>query len=146
MSGSCPSVTACTRPFSRRWNGWLGCWKKSVTTPLRSGTPSISSAMIPCTRECIAISCAFTLLVAIWLHAEAFRATLSGLADVWLTEVARLLPDLLVQRPELPRPMPLTEGWQRQHLFEGLARALLGSRRPLLLLLDDVQWSDHETL
>jgi tetratricopeptide (TPR) repeat protein len=43
-------------------------------------------------------------------------------------------------------PGPLTEAWQRQRLFEALARAILGARQPLLLFLDDLQWCDRETL
>src|SRR5712692_7294786 len=43
-------------------------------------------------------------------------------------------------------PGPLTEAWQQQRLFEALARAILGARQPLLLLLDDLQWCDRETL
>ena len=42
------------------------------------------------------------------------------LEDVWLEEVARLLPEVLNQRPDLPRPNALNEVWQRQQLFEGL--------------------------
>lgn len=33
-----------------------------------------------------------------------------------------------------------------QHLFEALARAMLSVRQPFLLLLDDLQWCDAETL
>ena len=40
----------------------------------------------------------------------------------------------------------MTEAWQRQRLFEALARAILIRREPLLLFLDDVQWCDRETL
>ncbi len=81
-----------------------------------------------------------------WLRAEALRPALAALDAVWLTEVARLLPALLLERPGLPPPSPLQEDWQRQRLFEALARALLGIHGPLLLLLDDVQWCDRETL
>lgn len=56
------------------------------------------------------------------------------------------MPDLLTRRPDLPRPVPMMEGWQRQHFFEALARALLSACQPLLLLLDDLQWCDNETL
>jgi tetratricopeptide (TPR) repeat protein len=38
------------------------------------------------------------------------------------------------------------DAWQRHRFFEGLARALLGSDRPTLLMLDNLQWSDEETL
>jgi tetratricopeptide (TPR) repeat protein len=78
--------------------------------------------------------------------AEALRPALAALDAVWLTEVARLLPTLLQERPGLPPPSPLNEDWQRQRLFEALARTLLGTQGPLLLLLDDLQWCDRETL
>ncbi len=81
-----------------------------------------------------------------WLRVEAVRANLSTLPPTWRSEIARLLPDLLVDDSHLPRPGPLTEGWQRQHLFEALARALLSGSAPCLLHLDDLQWCDRETL
>ena len=81
-----------------------------------------------------------------WLRADVFRPALETLDTVWLTEVARLLPVLLLERPGLPPPSPLKEDWQRQRLFEALARAFLGTNGPLLLLLDDLQWCDRETL
>ncbi len=84
--------------------------------------------------------------VATWLDSNALRAGLATLADIWLTEVARLLPNLHVEKPALPRPGTMTESWQRQRFFEALARATLQRNQPLLLLLDDVQWCDRETL
>ena len=81
-----------------------------------------------------------------WLRADVFRPALETLDTVWLTEVSRLLPVLLLDRPGLPPPSPLKEDWQRQRLFEALARAFLGIKGPLLLLLDDMQWCDRETL
>ncbi len=65
---------------------------------------------------------------------------------VWLTEVARLLPELLAERPDLPRYESVTEYGQRQRFFEALARAILAASQPLLLLIDDLQWCDQETL
>jgi DNA-binding SARP family transcriptional activator/predicted ATPase len=81
-----------------------------------------------------------------WLRSEAYREHLSRLEDVWLSEVARLLPETLVGRPRLAAPLPMTESWQRQRLFEALARAVLQGDRPLLLHIDDLQWCDRETL
>ena len=85
-----------------------------------------------------------------WLRSEALQAALSTLDDIWLTEIARLLPELLVERLDLPRPEPLADRWQRQRLFEALARAFLaapsGPPRPKLLLIDDLQWCDADTL
>ena len=38
------------------------------------------------------------------------------------------------------------DAWQRHRFLEGLARALIAVQRPLLLVLDNVQWCDQETL
>ena len=87
--------------------------------------------------------------VVAWLQTGLVQSALSKLAEVWLVEIARLVPELLVERPELPQPGPLTESWQRRRLFEALARATLactGKSQPLLLQIDDLQWSDPETL
>ena len=77
-----------------------------------------------------------------WLRAR----PLPDLAAVWRRELSRLLPELLAQEPGMPPPFPMAEAWQRQHLFEALARAILGHGGPLLLALDDIQWCDSETL
>lgn len=81
-----------------------------------------------------------------WLRNAAVREGMSRLDRLWLTEVARLLPELLTQEPELSPPSPLAEYWQRQRFFEALARAVLAKGGPLLLVLDDLQWCDTETL
>jgi DNA-binding SARP family transcriptional activator len=84
--------------------------------------------------------------VADWLRSDKLQAVLDGMADKWLIECARLLPELLVHRPELPPPGPLTQGWQRQHLFTALAHTILAAHQPLLLFVDDLQWCDQDTL
>ena len=80
--------------------------------------------------------------VAAWLRAR----PLPPLEPVWLTELARLLPELLATHPTLPPPEPLREAWQRNRLFEALARGVLCCGRPRLLVLDDLQWCDPDTL
>lgn len=84
--------------------------------------------------------------VANWLRAPALYLARRNLAALWLTEASRVLPELLVAHPDLSPPAPLTEGWQRGRLFEALARATLATGRPLVLLLDDVQWADQDTV
>ncbi|CAN5716425.1 AAA family ATPase [soil metagenome] len=81
-----------------------------------------------------------------WLRAPVFRRAQQTLDPLWLSEVARLLPDLLIEHPQLTPPAPFTETWQRQRLFEALARLVLQSSDPLLLVLDDLQWCDGDTL
>jgi predicted ATPase len=84
--------------------------------------------------------------IAAWLRADALQNSFDQLETRWLVECARLRPELLVQRPELTAPSPLTEGWQRQHFFTAVAHAILTLRQPLLLFIDDLQWCDQDSL
>src|SRR6202044_2907811 len=43
-------------------------------------------------------------------------------------------------------PGAMAAAWQPHRFFEGLARALLAVGRPMLLVLDNMQWCDQETL
>ena len=88
---------------------------------------------------------AYTPLIE-WLRSEALRPLLTQLESVWQTELARLLPELLTAYPDLPPPAPMTEGWQRQRFHEALARAIFAAPAPRLLVLEDLQWCDGETL
>jgi tetratricopeptide (TPR) repeat protein len=87
-----------------------------------------------------------------WLRSPALRQRLLALEPTWAVEVARLLPELLSERPGLPQPGPAAEASQRQRLFEALARAILRYEEPprradpLLLMIDDLQWCDRDTL
>lgn len=81
-----------------------------------------------------------------WLRSPPLRKKLSTLDAVWLAEVMRVVPELRLEHPQLHgNPVP-QESWQRHHLFEALSRGVLVSGGPLLLCLDDMQWTDQETL
>jgi DNA-binding SARP family transcriptional activator/tetratricopeptide (TPR) repeat protein len=81
-----------------------------------------------------------------WLRNNAIRPLLSKLDPVWLTEIARLMPELLGENAGLASPEPISEYGRRQLFFEALARGILCAPRPLLLWIDDLQWCDQETL
>jgi DNA-binding SARP family transcriptional activator len=69
------------------------------------------------------------------------------LSDVWLAELSRLLPEVRDHYPDLPIPST-DEALGHNRLFEAIARLvqIWAVRRPLVLLLDDMQWADTATL
>jgi predicted ATPase len=81
-----------------------------------------------------------------WLRSKALRRSVRALDQVWLAEVARLLPELLVETPGLRRPERLSGPQLRQRLFEALERAMVACEGPLLFVLDDLQWCDQDSL
>ena len=83
--------------------------------------------------------------VADWLRNPAVQAARATLDPAWRAEVSRLVPaEGHAERGTGSRAM--ADAWQRHRFFEGLARGLLAVGRPLLLVLDNVQWCDQETL
>ena len=87
--------------------------------------------------------------VADWLrHAELIAAR-GRLGPEWIAEVDRLVPaetQAAAQPQRSPGATPTEDVWQRHRFFEAVARALLAPARPLLLVLDNLQWSDPDTL
>ncbi|MFN8475615.1 MAG: AAA family ATPase [Anaerolineae bacterium] len=66
-------------------------------------------------------------------------------AEVWLAEVARLVPDILDARPGILTPRADTVRDHRR-LFEGVTRFLAALPSPVLFILDDLQWADEATI
>ncbi|MGH3202804.1 MAG: AAA family ATPase [Streptosporangiaceae bacterium] len=83
--------------------------------------------------------------VADWLRNPAVQAVTASLDPAWRAEVSRLVPAAgRAERTAGSRSM--ADAWQRHRFFEGLARGLMVVGRPLLLVLDNMQWCDQETL
>lgn len=82
--------------------------------------------------------------VAAWLRSAALRPRLRLLDATQLSEVARLLPELLVDLPGVPRPTPLPESDQRRLLFDAVSSVVLRGG-PVMLVLDDLQHADRQT-
>jgi DNA-binding SARP family transcriptional activator len=77
------------------------------------------------------------------LRSDGLRDTIDTLDPVWRTELARLMPELLdASQPPGTGPGDLA---QRYRLLDAVSRALIGDR-PRLLIIDDLQWCDAETI
>jgi DNA-binding SARP family transcriptional activator/tetratricopeptide (TPR) repeat protein len=83
--------------------------------------------------------------VADWVRTPAVQSATATLDLTWRAEVGRLVPpEGRGERGGGSRTM--ADAWQRHRFFEGLARALIAVGRPIMLVLDNMQWCDQETL
>ncbi|HXZ04832.1 MAG TPA: AAA family ATPase, partial [Ktedonobacteraceae bacterium] len=86
------------------------------------------------------------------------RATLASehaeqrLKDIplpWISEAARLLPELFTYRTGLSSPLPLDSPGAQSRFFEGLKQmlyALCKGKQPGIVFFDDIQWADSTSL
>jgi len=67
---------------------------------------------------------------------------------LWLHELARLVPDLTKWLPELPPAPALEPSEEAGRMREAISTTLVGLGRitPVLLILDDFQWADADTV
>jgi DNA-binding SARP family transcriptional activator len=78
-----------------------------------------------------------------WLRSQPVASRLARLERPHLTELARLLPELA---ENVAAPESLPEAELRRRLFDAIARALLAAGEPLLVIVDDAQWADAQSL
>ncbi len=77
---------------------------------------------------------------------------LDRLPVVWVSEAARLVPELAAAHPDLPAVQPLDNPSAQGRFFEGVTRVLLAlcqggpDRAPSILFLDDLNWIDESSL
>ncbi len=75
---------------------------------------------------------------------EKLRSMLGASAS----DLAKIVPEIRFKLPELPAPEPLGPEPERRDLYNAVARyfSTLAVERPLILILDDLQWADAATL
>ncbi len=79
------------------------------------------------------------------LRSDALRSHIDTLDTVWRAELARLLPELL-DGSQPSGPNQSGDLAQRHRLFDAVSRAIVVGDRPRLLIIDDLQWCDAETI
>ena len=78
-----------------------------------------------------------------WLRSPMLTSAVAGMAPEWRAELGGLLPDLAGTRAATPDG---SSAGSRRRLFDALVRAIGAAPPPRLLVLDDIQWADRETL
>ena len=78
-----------------------------------------------------------------WLRSPTLSGPVARMAEEWRAELRGLLPELAV--PNVAAAAGSSAG-SRRRLFDALVRAINAAPSPRLLVLDDIQWADRETL
>ncbi len=63
-------------------------------------------------------------------------------------DLAKIVPEVRLKLPDLPQPEPLGPEIERRNLYSAVAYyfSVLAAERPLVLILDDLQWADAATM
>ncbi len=74
--------------------------------------------------------------------------TIVDVRRIWLAAVAAIIPELASGRSDLPTLPSIEPARERSRLLEGLTAVVQGlaRERPLLLVLEDLQWAGEATL
>ena len=145
-------------------SAWRGALRGSARLVLLSGAPGVGKSRLAndfrawCERQGIITATASCYasegplpyaVVTAWLRSPALRPIVPMLDRERRRDLARLLPELLLDDPDLPPPTPLPEDEQRPRVFDGVVCALDVARAvpdgPLLLVVDDLHHADRES-
>ncbi len=74
--------------------------------------------------------------------------TLVDVRPIWLATIAAVVPELALRQTDLPALPAIDAARERTRLMEGLTAVVqaLSRQRPLLIVLEDLQWAGEATL
>jgi len=84
--------------------------------------------------------------LAAWLGSSQVSAGLAGLNAECRNEVSRIVPELLDQSASAASSQEFKEPWNKIRFFAALYKALTYGGQPVVLLLDNLQWCDSESI
>jgi DNA-binding SARP family transcriptional activator len=104
---------------------WGYCYEMSGSLPYQPIADAISAHVRTC-------------------NPEKLRQILGNTA----VDLAKIAPEVRLKLPELPQPEPLGPEIERRNLYSAVAHyfSALAAERPLMLILDDLQWADAATM
>lgn len=79
------------------------------------------------------------------LRSDVLSNLIDSIDPAWRAELGRLLPELVADS-DLPEPGRSGDPAQRHRLFDAVNRAVTVGGHPRLLIIDDLQWCDVETI
>ena len=82
--------------------------------------------------------------IAAWLRSEPLRAACAKVTTAQRRELARVLPEILDERAAAA-PAPLADHRERLMFYESLNAAFGHAPKPMLLVIDDLQWCDADS-
>src|SRR5262249_49937607 len=149
------------REWARLTESWIAAEREGARLVMVAGEPGIGKTRLAeelrgwCERRGAATAWARSYSaegalpyapVVEWLRTDVLYSRLRTLDANRRADLARLLPELKATDAQQPQTddAPDTDG--RRRLFDATQAALLAGGRPMLLVLDDAQWCDRETL
>jgi DNA-binding SARP family transcriptional activator len=144
--------------WTRLTRAWSAAGRARPCCLLASGIPGIGKTRL-CTEfaawarrqgATVAISSCYRTVgslpyapVVDWLRSPMLTGAVAGMASEWRAELGGLLPELAGTRAATSDG---SSAGSRRRLFDALVRAISAAPPPRLLVLDDIQWADRETL
>ncbi len=146
------------------WRQLVECWNDAAQQPsqllLICGEPGIGKSRFAqefsnwCRQRSVSIAWAHCYRaqgklayapVAQWLRADPLRAGFAQLTRSERAAVAAVLPEALVNDEAIRYPLGPADGRERRNFYDALNTTFARAAKPLLLVVDDLQWCDDDT-